>query len=266
MPQPRIELGSPRRWFGGAVGFVFLALVASACSDSTSNQATRPPAPTIPSPSSATAAAPTAAVISGTPQTAVPGTPAADRGAAEALLRRVTLFGTDVPPSLSVQSDLGVEDTAEVAKRAADPGSFLARAQSQGRVASSRAQYDTPAARGGTPTVRSATVSFLGEDGARAELAALRSGGIEADLASILGAGGGDPLRSLRSEPMPAPAVGDEAVAWRLHATVSDAPQDGLAIAFRRQNLVVMVVVFGSADSIALARSLDMRAMQALQR
>jgi hypothetical protein len=240
-------------------------LALASCSDDKQAQPTAPPpSPPVASPTSI-AGTPTAAGISGTPQTSV-STPAQppDAAAAEAFLRRVTLFGTDVPPTMT-GGQVTVENTDAVAPRAADPAMFAARARGWSRIASSRVAFEGSSDAAGPRFVRGGAIRFATEDGARAQMAALRDGQVDDALATVRLPAGEVPLARVMSDPIAPPAVGDEALAWRLRVEGSGGAPAGVLTVFRRQSAVGIVVLIGADDPAPLLRALDMRAAEALR-
>lgn len=222
--------------------------------------ATPPPAgPVVP-----TVATPGAAAITAVPRTPAPAaTQSPDSAAAEAVLRRVVLFPTDLPPGMTAQPPV-LEDNDTAAQRTPDPMAFLERARRWGRQAAYHAAFENPSVEppgAGVGAVSSSAVRFAGEDGARAQFEALRTGGFGAVRAAALTA----PSLSLGptgADAAQAPPVGDEALAWRLSATATGR-LPGATVAFRRRALIAVVVLIGDGDIAALTRVLDTRAVEA---
>lgn len=245
---------------------VAACLVLASCSGDKKDQ---PPSassasPPISSPTTV-AGTPTAAGISGTPQTAV-STPAQppDAAAAEAFLRRVTLFGTDVPPSMT-GGQVTVESIDAVAPRAADPAMFTARARQWNRIASSRVAFQGGADSVGPAFVRGGAIRFATEDGARAQMAALQNGQVDDALATVRLPSSDATLAQLTADPIASPTAGDESLAWRLRADGPSGTSAGVLAVFRRQSAVGIVVVIGWDDPAPFLRALDMRAADALR-
>ncbi len=197
-------------------------------------------------------ASPTPARIVALPQTPAPAPTTAD--GLEALIRRVTLYPTDLPAGPGSAGVPVVEDVAAAAARAPDPTAFLARAQAWGRTLSLRTTFATPSA--AAPAVTAVTIHFATSDGARAQLQRFRTEGLPALLADA-GLDSGT-LPAERAQPALPPPTGEEALRWRW--TGAGAAPAGEAVAFRRGPFVAVVVVSGAGDAGALAQVLDGRA------
>lgn len=197
-------------------------------------------------------AAPPAAGISDLPRTPPPAaTRAPEVSAADAALRRVVLFSTDLPPGFHGRPLLD-EDTEAAAARSPDPAAFRARAQARGRLVALHCWYEREAIATGSSAVR-----FTTTGGAHTQMEALHADGpavIREDAllapAAALAVGG--------ATAVPAPPLGDEALAWRIAG-----PTPAAIVAFRRGATVVIVLLSGDGDIDALARALDRRAQDA---
>ncbi len=198
---------------------------------------------------------PTAARILAPPQTPAPA-PIADSGVA-ALIRRVTLYHTDVPAEL-VEQPAELEDALTAAARAPDPAGFLARAQQWGRTLSLRTAF-TAASPNVVRSITAVTLHFATSDGAQAQFGRVRAEGLPALLADAgLSAA---VVPSDRAQPAPPPAAGEEALGWRW--LNRDSEPAGEVVTFRRGAFVAVVVVSGTGDAGALAQVLDRRAVAA---
>lgn len=232
-------------------------LLLSACSRGDSNNARRSTAPAASvTVVAATPAAPPAAGIATVPRTPAPvATRPPDVAAAESTLRRVALFATDLPPTLVARPPVLV--TRETAPQPSDARRF-------GLLATLTAVFEAAGddGRSGMVAAGSGAARYEAVVGAQAEVNALRIGGFRALQAEQLYPGGLAP-EVTASEPEPPPAVGEEALAWRLIATTGGESVPGSAIVLRRGAIVVVVVVFGAGDVTALARTLDARARDA---
>lgn len=251
---------------GRGAGVLLLAalLLLTACSSDagSTRQQTATSPPTQPPPLVTQAAAPPAAGITGAPRTPAPAGAPPVASAVETAVRRVALFATDLPPGMAAQPAV-LEDNAAAAQRAADPAEFSRRTTQWGRVAAFHTRFDAPAspARAGTVVLAaSSAIGFSTGDGARAQLAALRTDGADA----LTGSPVIPPDLILGPPPweaVPPPAVGDEALAWQ------SGPGAGrpaaAAVAFRRGTMVVVVIMVGDGDIASLARTLDERASAA---
>ena len=255
----------------GRAGIGLLLLLLAACSRNESSDRARDvtarPGPLTSPTAEATApvATPAAAGITAVPRTpAAAAAPAGDAAAAEAVLRRVTLFATDLPPGMTGQGPIA-ENNETAAARAPDPTAFRETAARWGRrgavlTAFAEPMGASPSGRG--RSVRSGAALFAGEEGARAQLDAFRSGGFPAVLSSGLAGAPGYPATGTPQALAAAPAVGDEALAWLLQPEGGGAPS--VAVAFRRRAIVGVVIAAGSdLDAVALARQLDTRAAEA---
>jgi hypothetical protein len=254
--------GAPAR----AACLLFVLFALAGCSGGSNKTSTATPAATPPPTATTTAGAPTAAGITGTPRTAPAGTTApVDASSAEAMLRRIVLFGTDLPPGYT-ETPATVEGPEAVAQRAADPSAFLKNAAAWSWIASSRSAFETSGNSANARFVRSAAIRCSGTEGATAMLAALQSDGIEPALAAIRAPGADPTFARLTARPLPPPPVGDEARAWTLFSEGSSGAPAGTLIAFRRGAVVGLIATIGGPDMPALAQALDGRAAAAQQR
>lgn len=198
-------------------------------------------------------ASPTAARIVALPRTPTPLPP--DHGAVEALLRRVTLYPTDVPRELQAEPPV-VEDAAAAAARTPDPIAFLARAQVWGRTLSLRATFAAPSA--AEPVVTAVTIHFTTPEGAQAQFQRFRTEGLPALLAD---AGlDGATVSVDRAQPAAAPPAGEEALRWRWPGADGTSVGAGEVVAVRRGAFIALVLLSGAGDAGALAQALDGRA------
>ncbi len=243
------------------------ALVLIACGGGDSAEKVRSPTPS-PAPTATAVAttsgfaSPTAAGIAGAPRTAAPAPSPVDSGGAEALVRRVALLSTDLPPGLTARPPLS-EDIEAAARRVADPAGFRERARQWERLAAFHTGFEAASVettRAGLQAVGSSTVRFAAEDGARAQFDAMRTGGFDA----VTAAGLKTPLLAdiAIAETMTRPDVGDESLAWRIAGGTGASRVPGSAVAFRRGNYVVVVLVYGEGDAASFARTLDTRARE----
>lgn len=202
-------------------------------------------------------ASPTAARILALPQTPSP-VPTAT-GSVEALIRRVTLYHTDVPADLVEQPSV-LEDALTAAGRAPDPAGFQGRARAWGRTLSLRTTFTAATSATGR-SVTVVTISFASSDGARAQFRRFVAEGVAAvrDDAGL----DAHTLPGERARAAPPPAVGEEALRWRW-PDAGTTPA-GEAVALRRGTFVIVVVVSGADDAGALAQVIDGRAVAAQQ-
>lgn len=201
-------------------------------------------------------ASPTAARILALPRTPSPAPTAT--GGAEALLRRVTLYPTDVPAELVGQPP-ELEDAGTAAARAPDPAAFQERARAWGRTLSLRTVFAATPATGRSVTV--VTIHFASPDGARAQFHRFEAEGTGAVRAD---AGLDDrTLPGERAQAAAPPAAGEEALRWRWAA--ADTEPAGEAVVLRRGAFVAVVVVTGGGDAAALAQVVDGRAVATQQ-
>ena len=198
-------------------------------------------------------ASPTAARIAALPQTPTP--PPPDHGAVEALLRRVTLYPTDVPRELQAEPPV-VEDAAAAAARTSDPAAFLARAQQWGRTLSLRTLFVAPSA--AEPAVMAVTIHFTTPEGAQAQFHHFRTEGLPALLADAGLDGATVPV--VRAQPAAAPLAGEEALRWRWPGADRTSVGAGEVVAVRRGAFIALVLLSGAGDAGALAQALDDRA------
>jgi hypothetical protein len=206
-------------------------------------------------------ASPSAAGISELPRTPAPATASpADFAAAEASVRRVALFATDLSaelqarPPIAERSDMATPATSD--------------AQRWGRQAAYFTVFEAPSgapAAGGVRLAVSSAIRFAAEDGARAQMNVLSTvhvnnvSGLSADRLLPPGV----TLDPAEWSTAPPPAVGEEALAWRRAGSAGEPA--GMIVAFRRKAIVVVLLTIGDADTPALARTLDGRAMAAQQ-
>lgn len=205
------------------------------------------------------AASPTAARIVALPRTPTPLPP--DHAAVEALLRRVTLYLTDLPRELQAEPPV-VEDVAAAAARAPDPAAFLARAQAWGRTLSLRAVFAAPSA--AEPMVMAVTIHFTIPEGAQAQFQRFRTEGLSALLADTGLDGATVPAD--RAQPAAAPPAGEEALRWRWPGADGTSAGTGEVIAVRRGAFIAVVLLSGAGDATVLAQALDGRALHLQQR
>ncbi len=202
-------------------------------------------------------ASPTAARILALPQTPAP-VPTAT-GSVEALIRRVTLYHTDVPADLVEQPPV-LEDALTASGRAPDPAGFQDRARAWGRTLSLRTTFTAATSATGR-SVTVVTISFASSDGARAQFRRFVADG----AAAVRDDAGLDDrtLPGERAQPAPPPAAGEEALRWRW-PDAGTAPA-GEAVALRRGTFVIVVVASGAGDAGALAQVIDGRAVAVQQ-
>lgn len=269
--RPCVLLPLPFRKGGWGGRFVVLiALLLASCGGNNGSRASRSPSPQ-PSVTATSAisgaASPTAAGIAGTPRVAAATPAASSGGAAEAALRRVAIFATDLPPRMSSLPPVmeGVDATAQ---RVPDPAGFRDRAAQHGRVATYFTAFGAMPPAGTTPApdvpraAASGAAWYTSATGAQAEFDALRSGGMDA----VRTAGLIPPMVPVditAANPGPSPSVGDEALAWNVTATQGADQTSGTLIAFRRGKIIVTVLLLGEGDAAALAQRLDTRAKDA---
>lgn len=246
----------PGARFAVAACLAAVVLLAAACGGESKQSVRRPTA--TPAEPALPAATPSAAGIAATPQAAsVTPNPAQ---AAEALLARVTLFATDLPPGYGTGQPR-FESPEATASRAPDRDAFLRDATARGRLGMAVVDFlSMPLDQGGA-YLFVARIAFAAESGARAQMTAFQDG----DLPAVRAALGDTGVPALPGEARlrPADGAGEQAVSAELPPARDAGLPAGRGLAFRRGRIVIILIGRNVPDLVQPAQILDSRAVAA---